>query len=175
MVTLFGSAAILLLPLLQHPLGLGPASYGVWSGASVHEVAQVVAAASAAGPTALGLATVVKLTRVVLLAPLIAGYSAVHRRGSREDVHAQRPPLVPLFVIGFVAMVGLRSTGVLPGALLDGAKVVTTLLLTGALFGLGTAVHVPSLLRTGGRAVGLGAASTVVAVGTSLLGIELFT
>jgi len=174
LVTIFGGAAIFLLPLLQRPLGLNDASFGVWSGASVHEVAQVVATASVAGPVALALATIVKLTRVVLLAPLIAGYSVVRRRAS-VDLGNQRPPLVPLFVLGFVAMIALRSSGVLPADALDGAKIATTLLLAGALFGLGTSVHLASLVRTGGRAIALGATSTVMAAGTSLLGIILFT
>jgi uncharacterized integral membrane protein (TIGR00698 family) len=174
LVTIFGSAVIVVLPLLQHPLGLGDASFGIWSGASVHEVAQVVATASVAGPTALAFATVVKLTRVVLLAPLIAGYSVQRRRRTNSDT-GDRPPLVPLFVLGFVAMVGLRSTGVLPSEILAVAKVATTLLLAGALFGLGTSVHLAGLVRTGGRAVALGAVSTVVAAATSLLAIVLFT
>lgn len=138
-------------------------------------MAQVVATASAAGPVALALATVVKLTRVVLLAPLIAGYSVVRRRSASVDTRGQRPPLIPRFVLGFVAMVVVRSSGVLPATVLDGATVATTLLLAGALFGLGTSVHLPSLIRTGSRAVALGATSTVVAAGTSLLGIMLFT
>ncbi len=176
LVTIFGGLAIFLLPALQGPLGLPDVSYGVWAGASVHEVAQVVAAASAAGPTALAVATVVKLTRVVLLAPLIAGYSVVRRHRERGQEHeGRRPPLVPLFVIGFIAMVVVRSVGVLPGPVLDGAHVLTTLLLAGALFGLGTSVHLVSLIRTGGRAVLLGAGSTVLAAGASLLGIALFT
>jgi uncharacterized membrane protein YadS len=78
-------------------------------------------------------------------------------------------------VLGFVAMVGLRSTGVLPSEILAVAKVATTLLLAGALFGLGTSVHLAGLVRTGGRAVALGAVSTVVAAATSLLAIVLFT
>ncbi len=173
LVTLFGSAAIVAFPLLQGPLGLTDISFGVWSGASVHEVAQVVATASAAGSAALAVATVVKLTRVVLLAPIIAGYSVLQRRRTPEVVGTKRPPLVPLFVIGFVAMVGVRSTGAVPVSVLDLAHTATTLLLAGALFGLGTAVHLPSLVRTGGRAAVLGLASTLVAAGTSLVGIWL--
>lgn len=176
LVTIFGSLAIFLLPALQVPLGLSDVSYGVWSGAAVHEVAQVVAAASAAGGTALAVATVVKLTRVVLLAPLIAGYSVVRRHRERDAApQGKRPPLVPLFVVGFIAMVAVRSTGLLPAPVLDGAHVLTTLLLAGALFGLGTSVHLPSLVRTGGRAVVLGAGSSLVAGVVSLAGIALFT
>jgi uncharacterized integral membrane protein (TIGR00698 family) len=175
LVTIFGSLAIVLLPLLQHPLGLSDTSFGVWSGASVHEVAQVVATASVAGPAALAVATVVKLTRVVLLAPLIAGYSIVRRRKGTPDATGKRPPLVPLFVLGFIAMVALRSSGVLPAAALTAAQTLTTLLLAGALFGLGTSVHLMSLVRTGARPVALGAVSTVLAGALSLAGILAFT
>lgn len=177
LVTIFGGATIFLLPLLQGPLGFDAETFGVWSGASVHEVAQVVATASVAGPAALAVATVVKLTRVVLLAPLIAGYSVV-RRYSRADADAttsgKRPPLVPLFVLGFIAMVAVRSTGLLPEPVLDGADVVSTLLLAGALFGLGTSVHLASLVRTGGRSLVLGLVSTLVAAAVSLAGIAVF-
>ncbi|MET7966268.1 putative sulfate exporter family transporter [Micromonospora sp. NPDC005305] len=170
LVTLFGSLAIVVLPLLQAPLGLSDAEYGVWAGASVHEVAQVVAAAAAAGAAAVGIAVVAKLTRVVLLAPLVAGVSLARFRHARV---AKRPPVVPLFVLGFLAMVAVRSLGLLPALALDAAKLVTTLLLAGALFGLGTSVHLPSLLRTGARPIALGALSTVLAAAVALSGIKL--
>src|SRR5699024_12227504 len=144
LVTIFGGVAIFLLPVLQEPLGLDAEAFGVWSGASVHEVAQVVATASVAGPAALATATVVKLTRVVLLAPLIAGYSVFRRFSGAEsgtDVTGNRPTLVQLFVLGFIAMVSVSSTGILTQSLLDGAATLSTLLLAGALFGLGTSVH----------------------------------
>lgn len=174
LVTIFGGLAMFVLPVLQGPLGLSSTAYGVWSGASVHEVAQVVAAASTAGASALAVATVVKLTRVVLLAPLIAGYSVARRRRERHTAQeGARPPLVPLFVVGFIVMIAVRSTNLLPDSVLDGAQVLTTLLLAGALFGLGTSVHLVSLVRTGGRAVLLGAGSTILAAAISITGIAL--
>lgn len=174
LVTLYGSAAIVLLPLAYGALGLGETAAGVWAGASVHEVAQVVAAASPAGATALATAVVVKLTRVVLLAPLVAGYGLVRRRRrARPTDGAKRPAFVPLFVLGFLAMIAVRSTGVVPAPALAAAQVATTLLLAGALFGLGTAVHLRTLVRTGGRAALLGLVSTLVAAGTSLAAIHL--
>lgn len=174
LVTIFGGAALLLLPFAYGPLGLSPVQAGTWAGASVHEVAQVVAAASPAGATALGTAVVVKLTRVVLLAPLVAGRSLVQRARTSVRDDGRRPPLVPLFVLGFLAMIGVRSSGLVPHAALGTVQVVTTLVLAGALFGLGTGVHVRWLVRTGGRAVALGLVSTVVAAGTSLAAIHLF-
>jgi uncharacterized integral membrane protein (TIGR00698 family) len=170
LITLYGSLAIVLLPLLQSPLGLSQAEYGTWVGASVHEVAQVVAAATPAGPIALAVAVVVKLTRVILLAPLVAGVSILRHR----EAHATtRPPILPMFVVGFIGMVGVRSSGMLPIELLSAAKIAATLLLTGALFGLGSSVQLSALVRTGGQATVLGGAATLLAASTALAGVEL--
>lgn len=173
LVTVFGSLAIVVLPLLQHPLGLSDTAYGTWAGASVHDVAQTVAAASAAGPTALAAAVLVKLTRVVLLAPMVAGVSLWHRRRATGDGGAAHPPPVPLFVMGFLAAVALRSTGVLPDAALSGAADLSTVLLAAALFGLGTSVRLRALVRTGGRALALGLASWVTIAAVAYAGVLL--
>lgn len=160
LVTLYGSLAIVAVPFVGPLLGLAGESLGAWAGVSVHEVAQVVAAASPAGAAAVAMAAVVKLSRVVLLAPLVACVSVRERRDRATS--GRRPPLVPLFVLGFLAMIGVRSTGVLPEAALDVASTVTSLLLAGALFGLGCGVRVRSLLRTGPRALLLGLGATLL-------------
>ncbi|MEU1375757.1 putative sulfate exporter family transporter [Streptomyces triculaminicus] len=177
LVTLCGTLAIAVLPLLHHPLGLGDAQFGRWAGASVHDVGQVVATAQTAGQAALGDAVLVKLMRVALLAPLVAAV-AVSARGRRRGVvqaSGKRPPLVPLFVLGFLAMVAVRTTGLVPGGVLDAAQHAQELLLAAALFGLGSAVHLPSLVRTGGRVAALGLSSWVVIAGASYGGVLLTT
>ena len=88
LVTLCGTLAIVVLPPLRGPLGLDDEQFGAWVGASVHDVAQVVATSSTAGSIALATAIVVKLTRVMLLAPLIAGIAVTHRRGGRRRTRA---------------------------------------------------------------------------------------
>ncbi|WP_232666760.1 YeiH family protein [Pseudonocardia sp. TRM90224] len=162
LVTLYGSAAILLVPAIGSGLGLSPGQLGVWAGLSVHEVAQVVAAASPAGAVAVGIAVVVKLTRVVLLAPMVAVVSIVERRRDGTADSGANPPLVPLFVLGFLAMMLVRSTGIVPTAVLSAAQLLTTLLFAAALFGLGAGVPLGRLLRTGHRGLVLGALSTVL-------------
>jgi uncharacterized membrane protein YadS len=174
LVTLCGTLAIGVLPLLLHPLQLTPEVFGAWTGASVHDVGQVVATAQTAGTGALAIAVVVKLTRVLLLAPIVAA-AGVHQRrainGARngtqggsptgtaepdaeaDGAELRLPPVVPLFVIGFVAMVGLRSTGWLSPGWLEASAAVQDLLLGTALFGLGSAVRVQTLLHTGARAL----------------------
>ncbi|MFC0602117.1 YeiH family protein [Streptomyces palmae] len=187
LVTLCGTLAIAVLPLLQHPLGLDDGQFGRWVGASVHDVGQVVAAAQTAGADALTDAVLVKLMRVALLAPLVAAVAVsvrARRRAAASDAAADagagtsgthRPPLVPLFVLGFLAMVGVRSTGVLSSGALEAARVAQELLLAAALFGLGSAVHLPSLARTGGRVAALGLSAWVVVAGVGYGGVLLTT
>jgi uncharacterized integral membrane protein (TIGR00698 family) len=158
LVTLCGTLAIGVLPLLVHPLQLSAPVFGAWTGASVHDVGQVVATAQTAGTAALGIAVVVKLTRVLLLAPVAALAGAHHRYAPRPENPAGRdnaklPPVVPLFVLGFVAMVGLRSTGWLAEGWLEAGAALQDILLGAALFGLGSAVRIRTLLHTGGRAL----------------------
>lgn len=174
LVTMCGSLAIVILPLLRSPLGLSAADFGMWTGASVHDVAQVVATASVVGPAALAPAVIVKLTRVVLLAPLVAGMSlARRRRGSALGPAAKKPPILPLFVLGFLAMIAVRSVGILPGGVLDVAQKVETILLAAALFGLGTSVHLKTLFTTGGRALALGLASWVTIAAVAYGGVMI--
>ena len=158
LVTLCGTLAIGVLPILAHPMGLSAAVFGAWTGASVHDVGQVVATAQTAGTGALAIAVVVKLTRVLLLAPVTALAGAHHRNRSRsvgaaEGSTSKMPPVVPLFVVGFVAMVALRSTGWLPDGWLAAGATLQDVLLGAALFGLGSAVRIRTLLHTGGQAL----------------------
>lgn len=179
LVTLCGTLAIAVLPLLQQPLGLADAQFGRWVGASVHDVGQVVAAAQTAGPAALKEAVLVKLMRVALLAPLVAALAVSSRARARTETRrtagARRPPLVPLFVAGFLAMVALRSTGLPSAAALDAAATGQELLLAAALFGLGSAVHLPSLTRTGTRVAALGLCAWAVIASVSYAGVLLTT
>ena len=177
LVTLCGTLAIGVLPLLMHPLKLSPEQFGAWTGASVHDVGQVVATAQTAGTAALAIAVVVKLTRVVLLAPIVAA-AGLHQRvqhvrrrangsGEADDVDGRFPPIVPLFVVGFIAMVAVRSLGWAPPELLEAAAVAQDILLASALFGLGSAVRVRTLIHTGGRAalVALGSWLIIASLG----------
>ncbi|MDJ0349936.1 putative sulfate exporter family transporter [Cryobacterium sp. PH29-G1] len=154
LVTLCGTLAIVVLPLLWHPLGFSALQFGHWVGASVHDVGQVVATAQIAGPAALAVAIVIKLTRVLMLAPMVAITSfIVRRRADIPAVGTKHPPIVPLFVAGFIAAMLVRTLVPLPIAVTDGADTVQTVLLAMALFALGTAVRLGPLVRTGWRAL----------------------
>lgn len=169
LVVAFGTVMIPLMPALGALSGFSPEQTGLLIGLSTHEVAQAVAAGGIAGGGALAVAVTVKLARVLLLVPVLAGITWSQRRGraaSCDDQPAQgkRPPLVPYFVLGFIACVVLRSTGVLPEPVLAAARSLQTLALSTAMFALGLNVHAKSLFKVGGRPVVLAAVSTLVIV-----------
>jgi uncharacterized integral membrane protein (TIGR00698 family) len=165
LVTLCGTLAIVVLPLLQGPLGLSDEAFGVWTGASVHDVGQVVATASTAGSVALTAAVVVKLTRVLLLAPLVAAVSLASRRPGR--------PPVPLFVVAFLVAIALRSSGVVPDGALDVLHSTQTIVLTAALFGIGATTRLSRLRRLGPRPLVLGALAWLLVAGIAYAGVRL--
>jgi uncharacterized integral membrane protein (TIGR00698 family) len=170
MVTLFGTVAMVLLPLLAHPLGLSDVQFGIWAGASIHEVGQVVAAAGAGGAAVVAVAVVVKLTRVLLLAPVVATVS-VRKRMAGQEAGGKRPPVVPLFVLGFLACVALRSTGLFPAEALSALSQVQVAALGSALFGMGAAVQIRSLFRGSGRVLVVATLSTLLVTGIALAGV----
>ncbi|MBX3092366.1 MAG: putative sulfate exporter family transporter [Cryobacterium sp.] len=185
LVTLCGTLAIGVLPLFWHPLGLDADQFGHWVGASVHDVGQVVATAQLAGTSALAIAVVIKLTRVLMLAPMVSiAAVAVRHRDRRQDSGvapdadeaespAKRAPFLPLFIAGFLLAVVIRSFVPLPEAMVSTADALQTALLAMALFGLGTGVRVRELVRTGWRSLLVGLASwlliAVLAYGAVLL------
>lgn len=164
LVTLCGTLAIAVLPALWHPLGLSNVQFGHWVGAGVHDVGQVVATAQIAGTAALAVAVVVKLTRVLMLAPMVAITAAVERRRA-VDVEGPRPAIVPLFVAGFLVAVLLNTFVPLPEWVLTGADTVQTAALAMALFALGASIRLGELASTGWRALVVGLISWVLVAG----------
>ncbi len=167
LVTAFGTVMIGAVPALGHLLGLTDEQTAIWAGASIHEVGQVVAAASLVGAgsaTVLATATTAKLARVALLAPV----QLVSARLCRSGDVTRRGPLVPLFLIGFLAAVAVRSTGVVPPLALDVASGLTTLLLSAAMFGLGTGIVARHLWPVPVRVLLLATVATLVAGGVAL-------
>lgn len=164
LVTVHGTALVLLVPWAARAIGLDDHQAAVWAGASIHEVGQVVAAAALLGPGALAVATAVKLGRVLLLAPVYA----VVARGTGDRTSRQGTPLVPWFVAGFAGAVVVRSSGLLPSGVLDVADGAATVLLAAAMFGLGLGLRVRDLLPVPGGVLVLSATATATVTGTSL-------
>ncbi len=175
LVTLCGTLAIVVLPPLGSLLGMGTGQFGAWVGASVHDVGQVVAAASTHGPKALAVAVIVKLTRVAMLAPLLAfvAIGSRKRMGEAAVAGAKRPPILPLFIVLFLVAVAIRSTGVLPVTTLARIKDAETILLGMGLVGLGSNVDLRKLRAVGGKPLMLGLGSWALVALVSILAVQL--
>ncbi|MGL3807801.1 YeiH family protein [Paeniglutamicibacter sp. R2-26] len=173
LVVLFGTLMIPLVPALGTLMGMDDESIGMFIGASIHEVAQVVAAGGAVSSSALAVAVTVKLARVVTLAPIVAGVS-IYMRKKHNVTDAKKPPLVPLFVVGFIAMMLLRTIGAVPANLLEAAAAAQTFLLAASMFGLGLGVHIKGLMRSGSRSLVLAALATLVILVVAAAGTLLF-
>jgi len=175
-VTLFGTLAVFAYPLIGHGARLGDAVFGLWAGIAINDTSQVVAASASYSPGAFEVATVVKLIRNALMAPLLLGIAWIwHRRtGLSGDTRAGLRRAVPLFVLGFLALSGLRSAGVVDAALAASLEVVSRALILVALSAVGLSVRVEELRAVGPKPllIGLGAA---LAIGTvTILAIVTF-
>jgi len=169
-VTLFGTLAMFSYPIFGALLALDPAAYGLWTGASVHEVAQVVAAGFARGEASGEAATIAKLARVLMLAPLILTLGWWLRRSAQRagaDSGAAVP--MPWFVFGFLGMVLLASSGWVNETWRDGAALLTQALLALALAAVGLETNLRRLIAQGWRPLALGAIATLFIAATTLI------
>lgn len=182
LVTLFGTLAIVVLPAFSTLAGalgvpMTPEFFGAWVGASVHDVGQVVATAQTAGATALAAAVVVKLTRVLMLAPMVAIASLGARRRARNSggTDVRLPPIVPLFIVGFVVLVLVRSFVPVPDEVVAAVDLVRNALLATALVAIGAGLRLEQLVRTGGRAIGAAATSwgVILILGLGVAGVVM--
>jgi uncharacterized integral membrane protein (TIGR00698 family) len=181
LVVIFGTLMIPLVPIMASLLGLSDHTAGLWAGGSIHEIAQVVAAGGIIGGSALTVAVVVKLSRVLLLAPVVAGLSIRQRRRiqlagmDQPNTKVKLPPIVPLFIIGFLAMVLLRSFVPLPGDVLSIGKALQVLLLAAAMFALGLGVKVRELVKVGLKPFALATLSTLLVASIAYVGVLLIS
>jgi uncharacterized integral membrane protein (TIGR00698 family) len=170
-VTLFGTIAVFAYPLIGHAAGFGDAVFGLWSGIAINDTSQVVAASSAYSPAAFEVATVVKLIRNALMAPLLLGiaWAWQRRTGEAGDTRAGLRRAVPVFVLGFLALSALRSVGVIDPGLATTLETVARSLILVALAAVGLSVRLEELRSVGPKPllVGLGAA-LIIGVATIL-------
>lgn len=152
-ITLFGTVAMLGFPLLAPVLGLDQHAFGLWAGASIHEVAQVIGAGFQNGTQSGEIATVAKLTRVAMLAPMVIALGLMARRKSRNQ-SAARPPM-PWFVAAFVAVVALNSLVTVPPEVKSTMALATTIMLTMGLAAMGLQADISQLRSRGLRPLAL--------------------
>jgi uncharacterized integral membrane protein (TIGR00698 family) len=160
-ITLLGTIGIVVYPLIGRSLGMSEFLYGVWDGASLHEMAQVVAAGFGRSEEAARVATVVKLARIALLAPVVLILSAWLRKRSVAQ-HGDVPGVahvapVPWFLVLFVAFALINSSGLLPSAWLEPVRRADLWLLCVGMAGVGLQTGFGDLREAGWAPVLAGA------------------
>jgi len=191
-ITFFGTLAVIVYPIIGYFIGLTDRTFGLWVGTAVNDTSQVVAAGAAFSERARDVATVVKLTRNTLMAPLIVVIGLVYaraqnRRAASTAVRFSLGKIVPWFVIGFLLMALFRTLGVAldwlprdvaqPGALTAAAKVlslideVATFAVLMALSAIGLSTDIEAVRRTGLKpfALGLSLASVLALFSLGLI------
>jgi uncharacterized integral membrane protein (TIGR00698 family) len=176
-VTVFGSMAMFAYPLLPALLQLDAHAFGLWSGASIHEIAQVVAAAFQDGQQAGEFGTIAKLARVTLLAPVVLtlGLLATRRARRHGQDHVSAQPPLPWFVFGFIALVGINSVITVPAEAKTVIVTVTGFLLSMALAAMGLETDFVKLKAKGLRPLALGLAASLFIAIFSLALVKLTT
>ena len=159
-------AAVLLFPPLGHLLGLSPHAFGLWAGTAINDTSSVVAAAYAYGGDAGEYALVVKLTRTLMLIPIVLFLAFRTSRGATVPWRRVVPP----FLLGFIAAVVLGSLGLLP----SGIAALGPFLITTALAGIGLSLRPDDLRKAGHRPLLLGVLLWL-AVAASSLGLQALT
>ncbi|BBB30201.1 YeiH family protein [Neptunomonas japonica] len=146
-VVLFGTLAMFSYPFIFQFSGMSEQAFGIYIGSTVHEVAQAVAAGEAIGGEALQNAVVVKLIRVMMLAPFILILSAFLTRSS--DGSSGGKIAIPWFVFGFIAASGLNSLLLLPEALLSTLQLASQFSLAIAMAALGVQTRWSTIRQAG--------------------------
>lgn len=146
-VVLFGSLAMVIYPQIYQLFAPGDARFGIYIGATVHEVAQVVAIGQGIDAGTEETAVIVKLMRVMMLAPALLLLSLWWRRGQEASGRLT----VPWFAFGFIAVVGFNSLELLPRSLHEGLIGFDTLLLATAMAALGLETRLAQVRQLGIR------------------------
>jgi uncharacterized integral membrane protein (TIGR00698 family) len=150
-VVVFGTTAMFLYPFLQQAgwFGLDNAHYAIFAGATIHEVAQVLVAGSEISPDTGNIAVIVKMTRVMLLAPALIVLGVWVARMTKSKVEHKISETIPWFAVMFIVVVGFNSLGLLPQLVVNSINHVDTFLLTLAMAALGVETNLTKIKHIG--------------------------
>jgi uncharacterized integral membrane protein (TIGR00698 family) len=172
-VTALSTVAMIVYPLIAHALGFDAHTAGIFLGATIHDVAQVVGAGYSVSTAAGDTATIVKLFRVALLLPAVFVISFLFRNGVAGRDASQRPPLLPAFLVAFAVLVAVNSTGRVPPAVTSVLQEASRWCLVLAIAALGTKTSLGDLAKVGWKPVALIVGETLFVGLLVLAGLEL--
>jgi uncharacterized integral membrane protein (TIGR00698 family) len=153
-VSALSTLAMILYPLIAERLGLDAKAAGIFLGATIHDVAQVVGAGYSVSRETGDTATVVKLMRVAMLLPVILCAALITRLRGVEPGTA-RPPLLPWFAVGFLLLAALNSTGIVPASVQAAGNELSRACLITSIAALGMKTRLKELATVGVKPVAL--------------------
>jgi len=159
---IFDMVMIVLFPIMGHMMGLTDQVYGLWAGTAVNDTSSVVAAGYAFSEAGGDFATMVKLTRTLCIIPTVIVFALIEvnikkkeaaRAGASSDVKANVSfkSLFPWFILGFVALAIVNSTGIIPAAVSSTLKHFSKFLMVGALAAIGLNTSFGDMAKSGIR------------------------
>lgn len=154
-VFLFNVVAVLTFPAIGHALALSQSAFGLWAGTAINDTSSVVAAAFAYGAAAGNAAVVVKLTRTLLIVPIVGFYAWKSARAHPGKTNWRA--IFPWFIVWFLVAAAINSLGVIPAQWQDGIQRAALYAIVVALAGVGLSSDVERMRRAGLRPLALGA------------------
>lgn len=155
---LFDMVMIVVFPILGRAMGLSDAAFGLWAGTAVNDTSSVVATGYAFSEAAGDFATMVKLTRTLAIIPSVLVFAAIGVRVKKKEAAAEGAAVkvnwksvFPWFILGFLAMSGLTSLGLIPAALAAALKSVSKFLMVAALAAIGLNTDFKTLCKSGAK------------------------
>ena len=161
-------------PILTEAFNFDDDISGVFLGGTIHDVAQVVGAGFSVSDQTGEVATLVKLIRVAMLAPVVLVISFLVRRYAENDGEdGKRPPILPMFVVGFLIFATMNSLGLIPEAISTAMASLSRWALLVSIAAVGMKTSLKRILEVGGQAIALIVAETVFIAVLVLVGVYL--
>lgn len=172
-VTVLSTLAMIAYPILTEVFHFSDAVSGVFLGGTIHDVAQVVGAGFSISNEAGEVATLVKLIRVAALAPVVLVISMLVRHQIEEGADTKRPPILPTFVIGFLAFATLNSLGLIPRIAIEAMSSLSRWALLISIAAVGMKTSLKRIVEVGGQAIVLIVLETCFIAIFMLIGVFL--
>lgn len=174
-IFLFDMVLLLVFPPLGRLFGLSDIAFGMWAGTAVHDTSSVVAVGFAFSEAAGDFAAMVKLTRTLAIIPIVLVFAVIQTRQKQKQsggdsktsaVKFSKP--FPWFILGFLAMVLLNSTGIVAPSLASGAKDLSKFLMVMALSAIGLNTDLEKMVKSGIRPMVFGCLLSVLVAAVAL-------
>mgnify|MGYP001006788450 CR=1 FL=1 len=167
-IFLFNIAAVFIFPALGHLMNMGDQGFGVWAGTAVNDTSSVLAAGYAYSDAAGKLATIVKLTRTLMIVP-ITFVLALYTARTEGSSHFSFSKAFPWFVLGFVAASLLHTSGIVSPEISRSLTVSGKFLIVAAMAAIGLNTHIGKLLANGLKPILMGLVCWISLAATSLV------